>query len=399
MPVITVSQLNNYMKRYIEQNSHLSDLWVKAEISNFKKHYSGHIYMTLKDEASSIKAVMFKSYADKLGFPLKDGTKVIACGKLSVYERDGIYQLYVESLIPDGVGELYAAYEKLKIQLAEEGLFDQSKKKMLPQFPKCIGVITSVSGAALRDIMNVIKRRYNLCDICIYPVKVQGIGASSSVCEALDFFSNDDKCDVVILARGGGSIEDLWTFNEEATARAIYRCKKPVISGVGHETDFTISDFVADLRAPTPSAAAELATPDQAELVKRISEYKKYVETLILSYINNVSDYLKTIDKTILINKMNLYFENKNLHYETLNIKMLNSFTNLNSTTMKKLTMLSASLNAMNPKKVLERGYSILADADGIPIDTFDIKVGDKVKVVFNNGHIRCNVMEVKYDK
>lgn len=399
MPVVTVSQLNNYMKRYVEQNTHLADLWVKAEISNFKKHYSGHIYMTLKDDTSSIKAIMFKPFADKLEFLPKDGTKIIAYGKLGVYERDGIYQLYIESLIPDGVGELYAAYEKLKTQLDNEGLFDKSIKKKLPNFPKHIGIITSISGAALRDIMNVIGRRYSLCDISIYPVKVQGVGASASVCDALDYFSNDARCDVIILARGGGSIEDLWTFNEETTARAIYRCKKPVITGIGHETDITISDFVADMRAPTPSAAAELATPDENDLAKLIIEYRKYIKTYVFSNLDNAYEQFEKLNSDALAGKVNSYLENKRLIFEILNAKMINSFTRFNTDTINKLTMLSSSLNAMNPKKVLERGYSIIADSCGIPVNIADINSGDNVNVIFDKGHIRCNVLEVNYEK
>ncbi len=399
MPVVTVSQLNNYMKRYVEQNTHLADLWVKAEISNFKKHYSGHVYMTLKDDTSSIKAIMFKPFADKLEFSPKDGTKIIAYGKLGVYERDGIYQLYIESLIPDGVGELYAAYEKLKTQLDNEGLFDKSIKKKLPNFPKHIGIITSISGAALRDIMNVIGRRYSLCDISIYPVKVQGVGASASVCDALDYFSNDARCDVIILARGGGSIEDLWTFNEETTARAIYRCKKPVITGIGHETDITISDFVADMRAPTPSAAAELATPDENDLAKLIIEYRKYIKTYVFSNLDNAYEQFEKLNSDALAGKVNSYLENKRLIFEILNAKMINSFTRFNTDTINKLTMLSSSLNAMNPKKVLERGYSIIADSCGIPVNIADINSGDNVNVIFDKGHIRCNVLEVNYEK
>lgn len=399
MPVITVTQLNNYMKRYIDQNVHLSDLWVKAEISNYKKHYSGHIYMTLKDESSSIKAVMFKSYADNLRFSPEDGTKVIVFGKIGVYERDGIYQLYVESLIPDGVGELYAAYEKLKNQLSEEGLFDPDIKKPIPAYPKCIGVITSISGAALRDIMNVISRRYHLCNICIYPVKVQGIGASDSICEALNYFSKKPECDVVILARGGGSIEDLWAFNEEKTARAIFECKKPVISGIGHETDYTISDFVSDMRAPTPSAAAEIATPDENTLKKHIYDTRHNLMMLISNYISKLQDYTHNIGKSRLSLLISSNVEKKIMVLESLRARMINSFTKLSTDTLKKLTSLSASLDAMSPKKVLKRGYSILTNYNDEPIECTKLVKGDKVKVVFDKGYAKCTIMEVKHEK
>lgn len=399
MPVITVSQLNNYMKRYIERNEHLTDLWVKAEVSNFKKHYSGHLYMTLKDETSSLKAIMFKSYADNSKFIPTDGSKVMAFGKLAVYERDGIYQLYIESVIPDGIGELYAAYEKMKLQLQSEGLFDNIYKKPIPNFPKCIGIATSISGAALRDIMNVITRRYPLCDIKIYPVKVQGIGASESICEALDYFSNDNACEVVIIARGGGSIEDLWAFNEEKTARAVFKCSKPVISGVGHETDYTISDFVADLRAPTPSAAAELATPSVSFLKSQISDFKKHVSVFEINYLNNMSEYLKGFTANKLFKLMYLFIEKNENKLQTLRMKMINSFSQLNIDIMNKLTSLSVSLEALSPKKVLSRGYSFLTDYNDKPIDPNELKTDDKIKIVFNEGYAKCNILEVEHEK
>ena len=214
MPVVTVSQLNNYMKRYIDQNSHLSDLWVKGEISNFKRHYSGHMYLTLKDDNSTLKSVIFKGVASQIPFDPHDGMKVIAYGKVSVYEPGGTYQLYIESLIPDGVGELYAAYEQLKLKLDAEGLFDQSNKQPIPKFPHTIGIISSISGAAIRDVLNVLKRRFPLSNVVIYPAKVQGIGSADSICDGLKYFDSNKLCDVIIIARGGGSIEDLWSFNE-----------------------------------------------------------------------------------------------------------------------------------------------------------------------------------------
>ena len=399
MPVITVSQLNNYMKRYIDQNSHLSDLWIKAEISNYKKHYSGHIYMTLKDETSSIKAIMFKSNAEKLKFVPGDGTKVIAFGSIGVYERDGIYQLYVESMIPDGVGELYAAYEKLKNQLMLEGLFDETIKKPIPKFPKNIGVVTSVSGAALRDIMNVIHRRYQLCNVCIYPVKVQGIGAADSICDGLNYFSNIDKCDVVILARGGGSIEDLWAFNEEKTARARFNCNKPVICGVGHETDFTISDFVADMRAPTPSAAAELATPSQTSLKELITEYNSRINLAIDFILNKNHEQLSLYEKRRLYILIQSFFDKKYLLHNSLTNRMFNSFSKISTDAVEKLAYLSSALNAMDPKKVLKRGYSIISDENNNLLNGLNLKKGDNIKLIFDKGYALCNVLEVKHEK
>lgn len=399
MPVITVSQLNNYMKRYIERNEHLSDLWIKAEISNFKKHYSGHIYMTLKDELSSIKAVMFKSYADNLKFIPQNGSMVIAFGKIGVYERDGAYQLYIESIIPDGIGELYAAYERLKEQLQNEGLFMPEHKKPIPKFPKCIGIVTSITGAALRDIMNVISRRYLLCDICIYPAKVQGIGASDSICDGLDYFLKHNECDVVILARGGGSIEDLWAFNEEKTARAIYACSKPVISGVGHETDYTISDFVSDLRAPTPSAAAEIATPSQHVLKDTIYDYKKRISFLEMNLLSKTTESLNMYTKSNLSAYINKIIESKLDKCQNLKIRMANSFTQLSTDIIKKLSSLSATLDALNPTGVLKRGYSFLTDFNNKLIDTSLISKGDNIKIIFDKGYAKCDVLEVEHEK
>lgn len=399
MPVITVSQLNNYMKRYVDQNPHLSDLWIKAEISNCKRHYSGHIYMTLKDETSSMKAIMFKSYADKLKFIPEDGSKVIAFGNIGVYEREGTYQIYVESMVPDGVGELYAAYEKLKDTLKLEGLFDDIHKKPIPKFPENIGVVTSISGAALRDIINVIKRRYQMCDVCIYPVKVQGIGASDSICEGLKFFSGMEKCDVVILARGGGSIEDLWAFNEEKTARAIFECKKPVISGVGHETDYTISDFVADLRAPTPSAAAELATPSQNELKNLIDEFESRIKSVVEFLLEKTNKQIASYSSERLYNLLQLCIEKKELIFNSLKIRMINSYTKNSLDALQRLASLASSLDALDPKKVLKRGYSFIVDNDNKHIPGETLKKDDTFNLIFDNGSALCNVVEVTHEE
>lgn len=399
MPVITVSQLNNYMKRYVDQNPHLSDLWIKAEISNCKRHYSGHIYMTLKDETSSMKAIMFKSYADKLKFIPEDGSKVIAFGNIGVYEREGTYQIYVESIVPDGVGELYAAYEKLKDTLKLEGLFDDIHKKPIPKFPENIGVVTSISGAALRDIINVIKRRYQMCDVCIYPVKVQGIGASDSICEGLKFFSGMEKCDVVILARGGGSIEDLWAFNEEKTARAIFECKKPVISGVGHETDYTISDFVADLRAPTPSAAAELATPSQNELKNLIDEFESRIKSVVEFLLEKTNKQIASYSSERLYNLLQLCIEKKELIFNSLKIRMINSYTKNSLDALQRLASLASSLDALDPKKVLKRGYSFIVDNDNKHIPGETLKKDDTFNLIFDNGSALCNVVEVTHEE
>ena len=263
---LTVSQVNTYLKGLIEDDVLMSSVWVKGEISNFKHHSSGHMYMTLKDSGGTLKAVMFKGNTFRLKFMPEDGMMVLAHGRISVYEQGGQYQLYIDALEPDGVGALYIAYEQLKKRLETEGYFDESHKKEIPLLPKKVAVITSPTGAAVRDIINVMSRRCPICDICVYPVLVQGEGAAEDIAKAIEMVNANGDCDTIIAGRGGGSIEDLWAFNEEVVARAIYNSSVPVISAVGHETDFTIADFVSDLRAPTPSAAAELATPSVVDI-------------------------------------------------------------------------------------------------------------------------------------
>ena len=271
---ITVSELNSYIKSILDNDKRLSAISVRGEISNFKRHSSGHLYFTLKDDGGQIRAVMFRSYADRIRFMPEDGMKVIVRAEVSVYAQAGTYQLYVNSMQPDGVGALYLAYEQLKERLACEGLFDQEHKIPLPSYPTRIGVITSPTSAAVRDIINVTGRRYPLATVYVYPALVQGDGAEKSLIEGLKYFEQSGLADVIIIGRGGGSIEDLWAFNSEALARCIYTMNTPVISAVGHETDFTICDFVADMRAPTPSAAAEIAVPDIRELSMRMDSFR-----------------------------------------------------------------------------------------------------------------------------
>ena len=279
----TVSRVNNYIKRLIDSKSVLNNIWVKGEISNYKRHSSGHIYLTLKDEGSILKAVKFRAAASSLDFEPSDGTMVIAHGKISVYEAGGAYQLYIEDMTLDGIGDLYREFEKLKAKLSEEGIFDEQYKKPIPKFPSRIGVATATTGAAVRDIINVITRRYPLAEIVVYPTLVQGNGAKESIVGAIEYFNATKSVDTLILGRGGGSIEDLWAFNEECVARAIFNSEIPIISAVGHETDFTIADFVSDLRAPTPSAAAEISVPSADELKRLISIYTSRMNTASLS--------------------------------------------------------------------------------------------------------------------
>ena len=273
MKVITVKELNAYIKNMLDSDSNLYGICIRGEISNFKHHYTGHMYMSLKDESASVKAVMFRSGAAGLKFVPKNGMRVMAFGRVSVFERDGQYQLYIDAMSPDGIGQLYAAFEQLKAKLGKMGIFDEEHKKLIPKYPQTVGVVTAPNGAAVRDIINVISRRFPASDIKIYPALVQGAGAADSVCSGIEYFNDKMNADVLIVGRGGGSIEDLWAFNEEKVAMAIYNSKIPVISAVGHETDFTIADFAADLRAPTPSAAAELAVPSAKELKDRFKSF------------------------------------------------------------------------------------------------------------------------------
>ena len=272
---ITVTELNKYMKDKVEMDEFLNNVLVKGEISNYKHHYTGHLYFTLKDENSLIKCIMFKSYAQKLKFEPKDGMKVYILGSVSVFERDGVYQIYAKVMEEDGLGDLYTKYQKLKEELEKKGLFDQSHKQKIPMMPKVIGVLTSQTGSVIRDIINVSTRRNPNVYIRLLPVPVQGEGAAEKIAEGIEYMNKNQLADVIILARGGGSLEDLWPFNEEIVARAIYESKIPIISAVGHETDFTIADFVADLRAPTPSAAAELAQVDVYEIQKKLLAYQE----------------------------------------------------------------------------------------------------------------------------
>ena len=383
---VTVSDLNLYIKEKIAADEALSAVVVKGEISNFKNHYTGHLYFTLKDEKSLIKCIMFKSYAEKLSFIPKDGAKVMVFGSVSVFERDGVYQIYVKAIKEDGIGDLYEKYEKLKTDLEKEGLFDESHKKKIPQNPKIIGVLTSETGSVIRDIINVSTRRNPNVYIRLFPVPVQGAGAAEEIARGIRIMNEKNLADVLIVARGGGSIEDLWPFNEEIVARAIYNSNIPIISAVGHETDFTIADFVSDLRAPTPSAAAELASPDIYEVKQKINTYKerlrlslkKKIEIMNLRYekikaskiftdpYKRINDYSLELDKCI-----------KNLD-NSINIK----YNNAKSEFTKEI----AKLDALSPLKTLSRGYSLTEKDGKIVKSKDDIEKNDKIKIIFTDG-------------
>ena len=390
---VSVTDLNIYIKEKIAGDEALNAVVVKGEISNFKNHYTGHLYFTLKDDKSLIKCIMFKSYADRLNFMPKDGMKVMVFGSVSVFERDGIYQIYVKAMKEDGKGDLYEAYEKLKADLEKEGLFDESHKKKIPLKPNIIGVLTSQTGSVIRDIINVSTRRNPNTYIRLLPVPVQGPGAAEEIARGIKLMNEKELADVLIIGRGGGSLEDLWPFNEEIVARAIYDSKIPVISAVGHETDFTIADFVADLRAPTPSAAAELANPDIYELKEKINTYKqrsrlalkKKVEVMRLRFDKiTASQVFKDPYK-----KINEYSQLLDKYIKSLETSVKNSHNKAKIVFTEKV----ARLDTLSPLKTLSRGYSI-TQKDGRIIKTKnDLNEDDEVEIRFVDGEKHAKIV------
>lgn len=387
---LTVTELNKYIKDLFSRDLVLSGLWVKGEISNFKYHYTGHLYFTLKDDKSLIKCVMFKSHASILKFMPEDGMKVIIRGYMSVFERDGQYQLYAEEMQPDGLGNLHLAFEQLKKKLQQEGLFDESHKKVLPYLPEAIGVITSSKGAVIRDIINILSRRFFNVDIKVYPVQVQGTQAAGQISAAIRRLNELANVDVIILARGGGSLEELWAFNEEIVARSIYESKIPIISAVGHETDFTISDFVADMRASTPSAAAEIVMPEKTAVLTRIDIINHRIRIALKRKIELDRAKLKRLNSSIVFKQpYNKVFQ------ERLKLDVLNKYIqkamdarvkNVNS----KLSLLVVRLDALSPLKALARGYGIVkSKMDNTLIKSVkQVQPGDKLEISLKDGKI-----------
>lgn len=391
--VLTVSQLNFYIKSLIENDSKLNIVFLSGEISNLTDHYrSGHIYLSLKDEKSVIRAVMFSGNARNLRFKPTDGMKVICRGRVAVYEPTGQYQLYIEDMQPDGIGALTLAYEQLKKKLAEKGFFDASHKKPLPRFPKTVGVITSPTGAAVQDIRNILYRRFPCINIVMCPVLVQGDSAPEQLVRAVKTLDMYNACDVIIIGRGGGSIEDLWAFNDETLANAIYDCKIPVISAVGHETDFTICDFVADMRAPTPSAAAELAVPDKAELMSYYSSQLQYISSFMDSQFRKNSSRLIDFQRRISLVSPQSRIDKYEKNIELLLNKSQNIVNEKYSEKSNEITKISAKLESLNPLSVLSRGYSI-AEKDGVVItSSSQLNKGDNFTLEFSDGKINATV-------
>lgn len=395
IPTLTVSQLNEYVKSFIDSSSFLSRVSIKGEISNFTNHYkTGHFYFTLKDDKALLKAVMFQTYASKVPFEPEDSMQVIVTGRISVFPRDGVYQLYAESMDIIGTGALYKALEQLKTKLEARGYFDASHKKPIPKFPKKIGIITSPIGAAVADMKNIISRRYPVAEIEIYPALVQGEGSVDDLCAGLKHFDKDENCDVIIIGRGGGSIEDLWAFNSEYLAKNIYDCKTPVISAVGHETDFTISDFVADLRAPTPSAAAELAVPDKNELLSYLSTLENRLRVGVNGVVNGKKEKLALFANKKCFSSPMFITEHLNEMLSDIDRRLTLSINRIFDNKKNALSASSSRLVALNPMKVLARGYSAVFDKDKNVISSVkDVKKDDTLTLVMSDGEIKTKVL------
>ncbi|MBY0160353.1 exodeoxyribonuclease VII large subunit [Cytobacillus firmus] len=444
--VVSVKDLNRYIRMKMEGDSRLSDVWIRGEISNFTHHSSGHMYFTLKDEGSRIRAIMFATHNQRLPFIPKEGSRVIARGNVSVYERDGQYQFYAVQMQPDGIGSLYLAYEQLKSKLEEEGLFAADRKRPLPRYPKTIGVITSPTGAAVRDIMITIRRRYPQANAILYPVLVQGKGAAPSIVKAIRAMNDMAEADVLIVGRGGGSLEELWAFNEEIVARAIYQSHIPIVSAVGHETDFTIADFVADLRAATPTAAAELAVPSSAELRGQLAQRQRQLNQGLQQRLQRSRERLISLQRSpVLVHPRRYMLQHaerldmlsqrlqghlksrlslvrqrqKSLHQglirynprtqaefaakrkEQVNRQLMNAMQSIMKSKMSQLQTEMRHLDALSPLKIMSRGYSLVYDEKEQKLvkSIEDVQLGDLVNVRVNDGQLQCQVWGMKEDE
>ena len=390
---VTVTQLNKYLKDRFDEDENLNAILVKGEISNFKNHYTGHLYFTLKDENSLIKCIMFKSYAEKLNFKPKDGMKVMVFGTESVFERDGVYQIYAKTMMEDGIGDLHEQFEQLKAKLEKEGLFEQSHKKIIPLYPNVIGVLTSQTGAVIRDIINVSTRRNPNVYIRLLPVPVQGPGAAEQIADKIRIMNEKKLADVLIIGRGGGSLEDLWPFNEEIVARAIYDSEIPIISAVGHETDFTIADFVADLRAPTPSAAAELAVPDIFEVKQKIINYQNRSKLALKKKIEIMKlRFEKVMKSRIFTDPMRKVMDNSIILDDYMK-RLENAMKEIKTEKKNKYIELVTKLDSISPLKTLIRGYS-LTEKDGQIIKrASQIDKGDIITIKFSDGEKNAEIL------
>ncbi|MBU3189159.1 exodeoxyribonuclease VII large subunit [Clostridium bowmanii] len=395
--VITVTALNGYIKKVIDSDFILNNANVKGEVSNVKLHSSGHIYFSLKDAFGKINCVMFKSQTYKLKITPRDGMNVIARGRVSVYEREGAYQLYCDDIEADGEGQLYLAYQNLKEKLEKQGLFDSRRKKNIPSFPKRIGIITSPTGAAIKDIINVATRRNSLVNILIYPALVQGVNASADIAAGIKYFNTSRDVDCIIIARGGGSIEELWAFNEENLALEIYNSKIPIITGIGHETDFTIADFVSDYRAPTPSSAAEIVVKNLKELNNEISAYRELLLRSVGFKVTKEYNKVNLLNKTLKINNPLNYIVNQYIHIDNLKENLNYKFNAVVSLEKQKLSKYNALLQAHNPLNVLNKGYALLQNNDdGVISEIKNLKNIKQLKITLKDGNAKFKISELE---
>ena len=389
---LTVTELNSYLKSILENDRMLPSVTVKGEISNFIYHRSGHLYFTLKDSEAQIKTVMFRFSAVKLRFMPENGMKVIVHGSVNIYTKDGSVQLYANQLQPDGVGALYLAYEQMKERLSAEGLFDPIHKKPLPKIPSAIGVITSPTGAAIRDILNVLGRRFPYATVYLYPALVQGEGAEEALTAGVDYFDRSGLVDVVIIGRGGGSIEDLWAFNSESLARRIYSSRVPIISAVGHETDFTICDFVSDLRAPTPSAAAELAVPDEKELYMRIASLCDKASSALTRTLDTANARLDKIKANKILVEPSKMFDYHRKYVAEISSSVNKAITRILDDKKKALVSASVKADALSPLSTLKRGYSVATVCGKVVKSNEQLEVGDKILLKLYDGEALAEI-------
>ena len=392
MLILSVTQINRYISFKFKDDKKLSGVMIKGEISNFTAHRSGHFYFTLKDKESSIKAVMFKSHAVNVKFMPENGMNVIAMGNISVFERDGIYQVYVTDIVPDGIGSVYVASEQLKAKLQKEGIFDQSAKRPIPQMPVKIGVVTSKTGAALQDIINILSRRYPIGELVLVPALVQGEGAADSISKALIQAGKFD-CDVIILARGGGSLEDLTPFNTEIVAYAVYNSSVPIISAVGHETDVTIADLAADLRAPTPSAAAEVVSVSKEQLNGNLNYYNEKLKNLIRIKLNNAEASLERLTERLIRFSPQFKIENNIRKFDDLQKRLDFAFIKIISDYENKYISRISQMEALSPIKVLKRGYSLIYKNSNIISNISKLECGDIIEIKMSDGTVKAKII------
>lgn len=397
--ILSITEVNDYIRSMMDRDALLNSVAVKGEISNYKMYPSGHHYFTLKDDSAALKCVMFKGNAMRLRFRPENGMKVIAIGKISVYPRDGAYQLYCTAMTVDGVGDLHAAFEQLKKKLSAQGLFDPEHKKQVPKYPGTIGIITSSAGAAVHDMLRILRKRYPLTQVRLLPVRVQGAEAPGEIAAAIDYANRFALADLLIVGRGGGSIEDLWAFNEEIVAHAIFRSQIPVISAVGHEPDVTISDYVADLRAATPSNAAELAVPDQENLRQQLDAISMQLASALTRQVKTARNHWKLLSSSAALQSPEVYIQQQRKGVAHLQTRMIAAQSNSLHKCRQRFLSSTAKLDAMSPLKVLTRGYAMVSSAQGDVIRSVkQIAVGNVLSVSLSDGIIHASVTDIKED-